>query len=516
MGRTTIASVKRLPLALADDAIATEPRPLVQRVLFISPELPPWVKSGGLGDVTAALPAALRAAGVDARVLAPGYGAVLDALPHATVVAEIPAHSGLPECRLLTAEGVNGAPVLLIDCPSLFRRPGTAYQDEAFTDWPDNYLRFALLSRIGALLGSAASGLGWRPDVVHCNDWPTGLAPAYLSMAPGEKAASVVAIHNLSHQGVFPPGVLDAVALPRTLFAVEGLEYFGNVSYLKSGIYYADRLVTVSPTYAAEIQTDAGGQGLGGLLRARSDALVGILNGIDTRTWDPGADPHLAHTYDFASIRRKSVNKLALQRRFGLELGEERMLLGVVSRLADQKGIDWLLDVVPDLVSLPVQLVVLGSGDKALEARLTELAVAYPARVAAVIGFDESLAHLIEGGADAFVMPSRYEPCGLNQMYSLRYGTPPIVRATGGLADTVVDCVAARLADGTANGFSYHGSDAHALLATIGRALDAWRKPAVWRALQKRGMAGDFSWAASAQRYLAVYRAACVAQRERT
>ncbi len=468
------------------------------------------MKSGGLGDITAALPAALRASGVDARVLVPGYGPVLDALAGTVLVMEFPAYAGLPASRLLAAEDVNGAPVLLVDCPALFRRPGTAYQDETFAEWPDNHLRFALLSRVAALLGSSATGLAWHPDVVHCNDWPTGLAPAYLAIASGSKAASVMAIHNLSHQGVFPAGILDAVGLPRTMFATEGVEYYGDTAFLKAGIYYANRLVTVSPTYAREIQTEEGGQGLGGLLRARSGVLAGILNGIDTRLWDPARDPHLAQTYDFASIRKKSASKLALQDRLGLAPGEDRMLLGVVSRLAPQKGIDWLIEIVPDLMILPVQIAVLGSGDKELEADLLALAAAYPERVAVVVGFDESLAHLVEGGADAFLMPSRFEPCGLNQMYSLRYGTPPIVRATGGLADTVVDCTDATLSDGSANGFSFEAADAQALLVTVERALDAWRRPRIWRALQKRGMAQDFSWSASAQGYLSVYQAAFV------
>jgi starch synthase len=281
------------------------------------------------------------------------------------------------------------------------------------------------------------------------------------------------------------------------------------VSYLKAGLYYADRLVTVSPTYAREIQTDAGGQGLGGLLRARGDVLVGILNGIDTASWDPARDPHIAQRYTFASIRRKVENKLALQARLGLEPGAERMLLGIVSRLADQKGIDWLLEIAPSLLERPVQLAVLGSGEPRFEAALTALAARHPARIAVAIGFDEALAHQIEAGADAFLMPSRYEPCGLNQMYSLRYGTPPIVRATGGLADTVVDCTPETVANGTANGFSFAASGGAALLGAIDRAESAWRDPRTWRALQKHGMAQDFGWARSAQRYLAVYANVC-------
>ena len=480
----------------------------MHRVLFVSPEIPPWVKSGGLGDVTAALPAALRASSVDTRVLAPGYGVALEALPGAVCVAQFDAHAAFPACRLMSAGDVNGAPLLLLDCPEYFRRPGTAYQDSAFADWPDNHLRFGLLSRVTALLGSAASPLAWRPDVVHCNDWPTALAPAYLRLAEGARAVSVVAIHNLSHQGVFDAATLHPLGLPPSMFAIDGVEYYGKLSFLKAGIFYAQRLVTVSPTYAREIQTEEGGQGLGGLLRGRQRELIGILNGIDTKVWNPAMDRRIAHTYDFSTIARKSVNKLALQRRFGLELGEERMLLGVVSRLAHQKGIDWVVGLGGALGNLPVQLAVLGSGEKELEEDLTALAQMHRGRIGVVIGFDEVLAHLIEAGCDAFLMPSRFEPCGLNQMYSLRYGTPPIVRATGGLADTVVDCDRTTLAAGTANGFSFVEPSMAALLATVRRALDAWNTPTVWRTLQKRGMSLDFSWSASAQRYLSVYQAA--------
>ncbi|MDQ6618179.1 MAG: glycogen synthase GlgA [Pseudomonadota bacterium] len=477
---------------------------MIDRVLFVSPEVPPWVKSGGLADVTSALPQALRASGIDIRILAPGYAPVLDALPGARSIADLPAHAGLPACRLLEADHPASGPIFLIDCPELFARPGTAYQDASFTDWPDNNLRFGLLGRTAALIASAQNPLSWQPQVVHCNDWPTGLVPAYQRLAQSH-APCVMAIHNLSHQGVFDGSTRHALGLPESMYGINGIEYYGKLSFLKAGVFYAERLVTVSPTYAREIQTDAGGQGLGGLLRARGSDLVGILNGIDTAAWNPATDPLIAHTYDVASIARKSVNKLALQRRLGLELGEQQMLLGVVSRLAHQKGIDWLLDIVPALLELPVGIAVLGSGEKKLETELITLASRHPGRIGVVIGFDEALAHLIEAGADAFLMPSRYEPCGLNQMYSLRYGTPPVVRATGGLADTVVDCTEANLRAGTANGFSFERPSAQALLASISRAVEVWRTPNVWRALQRRGMAQDHSWTASARRYLSVY-----------
>jgi len=480
--------------------------PHLDRVLFVSPEIPPWVKSGGLGDVTAALPAALRASGIDTRVLVPGYAALLDALRDTVCVGEYAPYAAFPACRVLATEHGQTGPLFIVDCPAYFDRAGTAYQDASFHDWPDNHLRFGLFSRVAALIGSAANQIGWHPELIHCNDWPTGLAPAYQRLMQ-RRVPCVMAIHNLSHQGIFPAGVRDALGIPAWMYDINGLEYYGQLSFLKSGLFYADRLVTVSPSYAREIQTDEGGQGLGGLLRGRTRELVGILNGIDSSAWSPATDPYIAHTYDFATIARKSVNKIALQRKLDLELGEERMVLGVVSRLAYQKGIDWLVEIVPALMELPVELAVLGSGEKPLEREIAALVSRYPGRVGATIGFDEPLAHLIEAGADAFVMPSRYEPCGLNQMYSLRYGTPPIVRATGGLADTVVDCNDETLREGSANGFSYVAASAQALLATIVRAIDTWKRPPHWRALQKRGMADDFSWSASAQRYISLYNA---------
>lgn len=476
-------------------------------VLFVSSEIPPWVKSGGLADVTAALPGALCRAGADMRVLVPGYRAALQACAaRLNEVARYDAPGGLlPAARVLSAGVVNDAPLYVIDCPALFDRDGGAYHDPQGGDWPDAHLRFGLLSRIAASVARWGLGDGFRPRVLHCNDWPSGLAPAYLRWDGVDDVASVMSIHNVSHQGIYPPGVTAALGVPAHAFNLTGVEFYGNLSFLKAGLVYADRIVAVSPRYATEIQTPDGGHGMDGVLRARAADVSGILNGIDTAVWNPLTDPHLATGYDRDTLDRKRDNKRALQHRCALPEREDALVVGVVSRLAFQKGLDLLLDVADRLHGQPLQLIVLGSGDAQLEVAFRALAARHPDWVHVTIGFDESLAHQIEAGADAFVMPSRFEPCGLNQMYSLRYGTLPIVRATGGLLDTVVDLRPDTLAAHTANGFVFEAAASEALLVAIQRALEAWQNRALWRSMQRNAMGQDFSWRASAARYLALY-----------
>lgn len=475
------------------------------RILFVTPECKPWVKTGGLGDVSADLPAALRAAGLDARVLLPAYPQVLAAVPGAPEIASFAAIAQLPAARLLEARLPSGVPALLVDCPVLYGRAGGPYQDASGRDWEDNWRRFGLLSRVAAQLALHSSAVGWRPDVLHCNDWQTALAPAYLRFADEPRAATLAVIHNLAFQGLYPPETVAALGLPPSCYAVEGLEFHGRMSFLKAGLYYADAIATVSPTYAREIQREPLGFGMQALLAARGASLRGILNGIDTAEWDPAADARIAGRYDARRIEGKAVNKAALQQRLGLAVEPGTMLFGVVSRLTEQKGIDLIAEVAAELAALPAQLAVLGAGERGLEQALASLAGAHPGRIAAAIGFDEALAHLIEAGADAFLMPSRFEPCGLNQMYSQRYGTPPVVRATGGLADSVVDLSDATLENGTATGFVFREPAAWALLEAARRAHAAYRDGPTWRRLQRHGMAKDFGWDASAREYAALY-----------
>lgn len=468
-------------------------------VLFAVSELAPWVKTGGLGDVAAALPAAMHAAGIDVRLLVPAYPALTAAFPDATPVAGFSALGRQVELKLATT--AQGLPLYLLDHPVFFNRPGNPYLAPDGDNWPDNALRFGLLSRVAALLASADSPLDWRPKILHCNDWQTALAPAYLHYLPTKNpAASVVTIHNLAFQGLFDHSLLAALELPAHAWRFDGVEYYGRLSFLKAGLQFADAITTVSPTYAREICTAESGMGLDGLLRHRADRLFGILNGIDTTYWNPAQDPYLAAPYDTRRLARKAANKAALRRELGLP-ALEMPLAGIVSRFTEQKGLDLVVAIADDLAALPVQLAVLGSGEAALESAFSELARRRPDRFAVRIGFDEGLAHRIEAGADLFLMPSRFEPCGLNQMYSLRYGTPPVVHATGGLTDTVID--AADAARG--NGFVFAPASAEALLAAIRRAVSCWRKPPQWRALQRRGMSADFGWDAPVRHYLDVY-----------
>ena len=474
------------------------------KILFATSEMAPWVKTGGLGDVAAALPVALRQAGHDIRVLLPAYPAVLAAFPQAEPVASLPALApSLPACRLLAADSA-GLPLLLVDCPVLFGRPGNPYLDAAGHDWPDNAIRFGLLSRVAARLGQANSPLGWQPDVVQVNDWQTALAPAWLHYEGG--APSVVTVHNIAFQGCFGQEQLPGLGLPAQAWRFDGVEYHGQLSFLKAGLQLATQLSTVSPSYAREIQDEHFGYGLAPLLRHRAGSLRGILNGVDTSVWDPAADPALAAPYAANRLAAKRTNKAALQAEMGLAVADDRPLFGVISRLTHQKGLDLLLTVAEGLPHLPAQLAVLGSGDKAMEAGFRDLAARHPGQIAVRIGFDEGLAHRIEAGADSFVMPSRFEPCGLNQMYSLRYGTPPIVRATGGLADTVVDVTEETLAARTASGFVLDGDTPHALWVALTRAAEAWRDKRRWQRIQQNGMRRDFSWTHAANEYVALYR----------
>lgn len=475
------------------------------RILFATSECAPWAKTGGLADVSAGLTAALVALGHDVRVLLPAYPSVRAQAEQRPPFWEIPASAHFPACALHQAPLPGGVPAWLVSCPEFYERAGGPYQDGDGNDWPDNARRFGQLARVAALLAGAANPLDWRPQVLHCNDWQTALAPAYLRFAGGARAATVMTIHNLAFQGLFPPEEVARLGLPPASFAIDGLEFWGRLSFLKGGLQYADAITTVSPTYAREIQREPLGFGLHGLLAARRAALHGIANGIDLAAWDPSTDRLIAQRYDADRLTAKAFNKEALQERLGLPREPRAPLLGMVSRLTRQKGIDLVVEVAREIVGLPAQLVVLGAGERDLEAQLEELARANAQRIAVRIGYDEPLAHLIEAGADAFLMPSRFEPCGLNQMYSQRYGTPPIARATGGLADTIVDATPQTIADGTATGFHFAEESPLALLAAVERAAELYRDAKAWRQIQRAGMAADFGWGAAAQRYAALY-----------
>lgn len=474
-------------------------------VLFVTSEVAPLIKTGGLADVAGSLPAALMHAGADARVLVPGYKQVMEGVKSKGRLASFPALGEMPASQILAGKLPSGVPLMIVDCPRLYDRPGGPYQDSSGSDWPDNAVRFGLLSYVGAVLSGAASPISWRPRLIHCNDWQTGLAPAYLRFMPGDKARSLITIHNLAYQGVFPPTTGSRLGLPPSSFAPDGVEYYGNMSFLKAGLFYADHVTTVSPNYAREIQQEPLGMGMQGLLAHRAGALTGILNGIDTDAWDPETDPYIHRYYNAVRLPAKQENKQALQERMGLAVDEKIPLLATIGRFTYQKGLDLLLEIAPDLVRVPAQLAVLGAGDAALQDAFQALARANAGRIAVQIGYDEGLAHQIEAGADIFLMPSRFEPCGLNQMYSQRYGTPPVVHDTGGLHDSVVDCQSVTLADKTATGFLFEPMSRDGFTVAVQRAVEAYYDKKIWRQLQKNGMARDFSWDASAQRYIALY-----------
>lgn len=473
------------------------------KILFAASEAHPLIKTGGLGDVAGALPAALHALGQDVRLILPAYRDAMQRIGELKV-ASLALQTDPYPVRLLAGRlpGTR-VPVYLVDSPQHFDRAGNPYVGPDGRDWPDNAERFAVYARAVVAIARNEAGLDWQPDLVHGNDWQTGLVSALLTQHT-PRPATVFTIHNLAYQGLFPESEYRRLGLPPELWSLSGLEFYGQASYIKGGLVYADMLSTVSPTYAAEICTPAFGCDLDGLLRERAARLRGILNGADYGVWDPAHDPHLPHHYSAANLQGKAANKAALQRELGLPRAGELPLIGFVGRLVEQKGVDLVLAILPELLEEhEVQVAILGRGGKEFEQALTALAAHYPQRCHVRIGFSEPLAHRIEAGADLFLMPSRYEPCGLNQIYSLRYGTPPVVRRTGGLADTVTD-VAAGLDQST--GFVFDEPSPRALLEAVRRALRLYREePHTWQQIVRNGMARDYSWQRSAKEYLALY-----------
>ncbi|OGI46003.1 MAG: starch synthase [Candidatus Muproteobacteria bacterium RBG_16_65_34] len=475
------------------------------KVLFVTSEAHPLMKTGGLGDVCGSLPAALKGLGVDARLLLPGYHDAIRRAGKLRAVAQITIPPlAQPVTLLETVLPGTRVPVWLVDFPPAYDRPGNPYLNGYGHPWHDNAARFALLARAAVAVALDKAGLDWRPDIVHAHDWQTGLAPALLAREP-ERPATLFTIHNFAYQGLFPRDTLAALGLPEAFWSHEALEFHGDLAFIKGGLVYADRITTVSPTYAREIQTPEFGHGLDGLLRHRAEKLLGILNGIDDNAWNPARDPHIAARYSAKNFRPKQKNKTALQKEFGLPADARIPLIGLVGRLAHQKGVDLLLEALPRLMKLSVQLVLLGTGEAGYEKAIRDAAAQYRGRLAARIDYDEATAHRVEAGADMFLMPSRFEPCGLNQLYSLRYGTVPIVRRVGGLADTVVNATPEALKAGRATGVSFAEARPETLVAAVRRALALHRDPKVWRRIAATGMGQDFSWRHSAAEYLKLY-----------
>lgn len=475
------------------------------KVLFASSEFHPIAATGGLGEVCASLPVALRAFGCECRVIIPGYRNVRDTLRLTRLPGPLRVPGWSDPIEVLRGDLDSGIPVYVVDIPELFNRPGGLYTAAGGGEWPDNAFRFGVFSRAVAALASGAAPAEWLPDLVHCHDWQTGLIPALLHALP-LRPATIFTIHNLAYQGLCDRATFLRLELPPALWHPDALEFYGQCALIKGGIRFADAVTTVSPTYAREIQTLEFGNGLDGLLRARAPVLSGILNGIDYRQWNPATDRFLTQRYDAERLDQKSANKQQLQREFGLAVEPDALLLGSVTRLTDQKGIDLAIDAFTQLaLELPIQLAVLGTGEPELEAALRELMRAQPTRVAVRFGYDEALAHRVIAGLDALLMPSRFEPCGLTQLCSQRYGTPPIARRTGGLADSVDDAHNGGPPAGT-TGFLFNEVSTTDLAGAIRRAYRWYRDPASWRALQGAGMARDFSWSASAALYRDTYR----------
>jgi starch synthase len=473
-------------------------------VLSVASECFPLVKTGGLADVVGALPLALAPFGVVMRVLLPRYRGLALGLEQVTEVlrlADLPGGEG----RILAARHERLGELFLLDMPQLFDRPGGPYQDPSGRDYADNALRFAALGAAAAHL-ARAGGAGFRPEIVHAHDWQAGLALAYLALHPGARPKTVFTIHNLAYQGRFEASWLAALKLPEASFRIDGVEYYGGIGFLKAGLYYADRITTVSPTYAREITTPAMGMGLDGLLRARAADLTGILNGIDLSLWDPARDRFLAEPYDVRTLAARAENRRQLERRFRLDADPAAPLFAAIGRLAHQKGFDLLLAGLDRLVARGGRLVLLASGDAALEAAFEAAVQRHRGRIGCIFAYDEELAHQIYGGADALVVPSRFEPCGLVQLCALHYGCLPVVARTGGLADTVVDASPMALARKAATGIQFPPGDEWGLEIGLQRALELWRRPELWRQMQEVAMAEPVGWDQAAAAYAALYR----------
>ena len=467
------------------------------RVLSVASECAPLVKTGGLADVVGALPAALAAEGVEMRVLLPGYPGVMGALAREGVVKEEwDLFGGQGSVIAATAAGLS---LLVVDAPHLYARTGNVYLGPDGRDWPDNPERFAGLCWMAARIAVEGVG-GWRPDVLHCHDWQAGLAPEYLGYLGGKaRTGSVLTIHNMAFHGMIPPARMDALRLDTRRFNAGGFEFYGRVSALKAGLVGADKLTTVSPTYAEELLRPEFGMGLDGVMRARHEDLLGILNGIDEDVWGPGSD---AQVIPYAEPAGKAANKAALRREFGLPEAPGPLCV-VVSRLTEQKGLDLLIEALPALTARGGQLAVLGSGEAWMEEAFRR--ATGTGSVGVRIGYDEALSHRMMAGGDAILVPSRFEPCGLTQMYGLRYGTTPVVALTGGLADTVINASPAAMAAGVATGLQFHPVTADALRAALRRLCDLFADGPAWARLQANAMGQPVGWATSAKAYARLY-----------
>ncbi len=482
------------------------------RILFLSSEVAPFAKTGGLGDVSSALPKALYEMGHDIRVMMPKYGSISErkyVLREVIRLKKIPVAMGGSEFATSAKSAFipdSKVQVYFLDYKPFFDRAGLYTDPKTGQDYPDNAERYMLFCRA---VFETVRLLHWEPQIIHCNDWQTALIPWLLNKELADdgffqKTSTLLSVHNMAYQGIFAPQALGKIGLAADLLESDkDLELYGKLNYLKAGILNADMISTVSPTYAREVQNDAEmGAGLQEVLKSRSKDLFGILNGVDYGIWDPAVDDLVEKKYDVSNIDGKLDNKKTLAQQCGFTFEESKPIVGIVSRIVEQKGFKMIVSAIPEMMSMGLQLVILGEGDEDIENKLSTLAKKYPKQLAVFIKFDESLAHLIEAGSDMFLMPSLFEPCGLNQMYSLRYGTVPIVRKVGGLADTIVDYDDD---SGKGNGFVFTEADSRTLLNTLKRAQAVFGDQSAWSKLVKRGMKADFSWKATAEKYVKLY-----------
>ncbi|MDX3924472.1 MAG: glycogen synthase GlgA [Shinella sp.] len=470
-------------------------------VLSVSSEIFPLIKTGGLADVTGSLPKALSSHDIRTRTLVPGYRQVFAALEDFREVARLELLGN--STRVLQAS-ICGLDLYVLDAPELFDRAGGPYVDETGVDHIDNSLRFATLSFAAAELATGAHA-GWRPDLVHIHDWQGALTSVYLRYVKSSDLPALLTIHNLAFQGQFPFSRLLDLGLPPEAYSIDCLEYYGDVSFLKGGIQTSDAVTTVSPTYAREILANGLGMGMEGVLKARRKHLYGIVNGLDPEIWCPRTDPYLCSNFDYRTVARRRINRKHLIDHFGLPNGSGP-IFSIVSRLTWQKGMDLLMETIPHLVEAGGRLIVCGQGDRNIERQLRRMASLYPANVAVRIGYDEETAHMLHGGSDFVIQPSRFEPCGLTQLYALRYGAVPIVSRTGGLSETIIDANDAAMAAEVATGIQFHPVTAEQLQHALDRAITIFRHPQQFRRLQMQGMKTNFSWDTSARRYAALYR----------
>jgi starch synthase len=479
------------------------------KVLHAAAEIFPLVKTGGLADVMGALPQALKAAGTDVRLVLPGLPEILAGVKKQKLLCDLGALFGAAKLSLRLGQMPgSGLPVYVVDAPYLYKRAGNPYLGPDGRDWGDNVQRFGLLGWVAAHLASGELDPDWRPDVLHAHDWHAAMACAYVATHPGATAATVFTVHNLAYQGLFDDPDFHLLGLPARLLTPAALEYHGQFSFMKAGLICSTRVTTVSPTYANEMATGEFGCGLDGVVRDRGADVSGILNGVDGAVWSPQTDPAIAAKYSAQDMRGKAVCKAAYQQVMGLTVDAKQPLFGIVSRLTSQKGLDLVLACLPDLLAGGGQLAVQGSGDSALEAAFAAAARAHPGQVAVRIGYDEGLAHQMVAGADVMMVPSRFEPCGLTQLYALRYGTVPLVRRVGGLADTVVNTNTDTLLNKSATGFMFDAATPAALAGAVAQAFKAFAQPTIWQQIVQNDMAQDFSWAHAAQQYLALYQEA--------